>query len=55
MDSINDSRLKISLEEVAALLGQRDIEIMVLQKQLIAAQKHIEELSPKTDSIKAVK
>lgn len=41
--------MQVSIEEVAALLGQKDIEILVLQKSLQAATKRIEELTPKPD------
>lgn len=38
--------MQVSVDEIAALLGQKDIEILVLQKQVGAMQKRIEELTP---------
>lgn len=40
---------KITSEELAMLLGLRDIEIFSLQKQLQDAMKKIAELEPKPD------
>lgn len=40
---------KVSIEEIAALLGQKDIEILVLQKQVGFLQARVEELTPKPD------
>lgn len=40
---------RASLEEIAALIGVKDIELMVLQKQLQAAFKRIEELEKKLE------
>lgn len=42
--------MKVTIEEVAALLGTKDIEIMSLQKELAAANQRIAELEkPKED------
>jgi hypothetical protein len=41
--------MQVSIEEIAMLIGSKDIEIMSLQKQLDAAQKRIAELEPKPD------
>lgn len=35
---------KVSLEEVAMLLGQKEIEIMLLQKQVSVLQKRLREM-----------
>lgn len=35
---------QLSLDEIAALIGQQRIEILLLQKQLAAAQARIAEL-----------
>lgn len=40
---------QVSVEEVAMLLGAKDIEIHYLQKQLQAANKRIEELTAKPE------
>lgn len=40
-------QLQVSIEEVATLLGAKDIEIYFLQKQLKAAQERIAVLEPK--------
>ena len=42
--------MQVSVEEIAALLGQKDIEIMVLQKTVAAMQKRIDELTPKPEA-----
>lgn len=47
MDSTDDGR--VTLDEVAMLLGAKVIEIHALQKQLQAAQKRIAELTPKPE------
>ena len=39
--------MQVTPEELATLIGLKDIEIMVLQKQLAAAQKQIADLTPK--------
>ena len=39
-------------EEVTSLIGHQTIQIILLQKQLAAAQKRIAELEPKTEKPK---
>lgn len=47
--------MQITIEELAMMLGQKDIEIFSLEKRLIEAQKRIEELTPKPQpDLKAV-
>lgn len=41
--------MQVSVEEIAALLGQKDIELLLLQKQLAAMQRRIDELTPKPE------
>lgn len=42
--------MQVTPEELALLIGLKDIEIMVLQKQLVAAKKRIAELEPKPEA-----
>lgn len=47
--------MNVTPDELAMLLGARDIEIYALQKQLAEAQKKIAELTPKPEpALKAV-
>ena len=39
--------MQVTIEEVVALLGQKDIEILALQKQIALLQKRLSELEPK--------
>lgn len=39
--------MQVSIDEIAMLLGAKDIEIHHLQKQIAALQKRVEELTPK--------
>jgi hypothetical protein len=41
--------MQVSVEEVQMLLGQKDIEIFALHKQIVALQKRVEELTPKPE------
>ena len=49
--------MQITIEELEMLLGNKDVEIYVLKRQLEAAQKRIAELTPKPDApaLEAVK
>lgn len=38
--------MQVTVEEIAMLLGQKDIEILVLQKQLKALQDENQKLKP---------
>lgn len=40
--------MNVSVEEVAMIVGQKDIEIFYLHKQIAALQKRIAELTPKS-------
>ena len=42
--------MNINIEEVAMLLGQKDMEIYNLQKQLSALQIRVKELEPKPEA-----
>lgn len=42
-----DDQQKLSLEEISMVLGQKDITILSLQKQLALAQVRIAELEKK--------
>ena len=46
--------MKVSIEEVAMLLGQKDIEIFALQQQLQAALKRLAEFEPKPEGDKSL-
>jgi hypothetical protein len=41
--------MQVTIEELAMMIGQKDIQIFSLEKQLIAAHQRIAELSPKHD------
>lgn len=41
--------MNVSVEEVAMILGQKDIEIFAMQKQISALQKRVEELTPRPE------
>lgn len=41
--------MQVTIDELAMLLGAKDIEIYALQKQIQAAMKRIAELEPKPD------
>lgn len=43
------NHMKVTPEELATLIGLRDIEIHVLQKQLAAALQRLAELEKKPD------
>lgn len=42
--------MSISVEELAAIIGAKEIEIVVLRKQLADAQRRIAELEKKPES-----
>jgi hypothetical protein len=42
--------MQVSIEEIATLLGQKDIEILVLQKQLAAVTAERDALKPKPEA-----
>lgn len=42
--------MNITPEELAILIGSKEVEIFLLKKQLSAALKRIEELMPKPDA-----
>lgn len=42
--------MNITVEELAMLLGQKDMEIFVLQKQLQGALARVAELEPKPEA-----
>lgn len=42
--------MQVTNEELAMMLGVRDIEIYALQKQLAELQKRLKELEPKPDT-----
>jgi len=42
--------MQVTPEELATLIGLKDIEIMVLQKTVAALQKRVEELTPKPEA-----
>lgn len=44
-----DEQVKVSIDELAMMIGQKDIEIFALHKQITAMQKRIEELTPKPE------
>ena len=42
--------MQVTPEELATLIGLKDIEIMVLQKTVAALQKRLAELEPKPEA-----
>lgn len=45
--------MQLSVDEVAALLGHKDMEISVLQKMVSSLQNKVQELTPKPVEPKA--
>lgn len=43
--------MNVTVDELVLMLGTRDVEVYLLQKQLQAALKKIEELTPKDASM----
>jgi hypothetical protein len=47
--------MNMTIDELALMLGAKDMEIYILQRELAAAKKRIEELTPKQEpQLKAV-
>lgn len=40
---------QVTIDELAMLIGAKEIQIFALQKQIAAQQKRIEELTPKPE------
>lgn len=41
--------MQVTVEELAMLIGQKDVEIFYLQKQIATLQKQVSELTPKPE------
>lgn len=53
---MNGSPMQISVDEIIALLGQKDIEILVLQKQIAHLKAELAVANPKdTASVTSIK
>lgn len=44
--------MQVTVEELAMLIGSKEIEIFTLQKQIAALQKLVKELEPKPEQPK---
>lgn len=44
-----DSGSHVTIEELAMMIGQKEIQLFALEKRLIAAHRQIAELTPKPD------
>lgn len=47
-EQMKTNQTSVTVEEVAMIMGQKDIEIFALQKQIVAQARRIEELTPKS-------
>jgi hypothetical protein len=42
--------MQVSLEELQLMLGRKDIEIFILEKQVFMLQKHVAQLEKKNET-----